>query len=102
MAASSGDILKRRNRKMDQPLALSYAYAGFLAWDTGYGTQAYGFRFCRTVYLVTGKAERKPPQQWDEPVVLRCSSDDNPGDAWEREFSSSREFLSYWEKEAPS
>jgi hypothetical protein len=86
---------------MNLPLGLSYAYAGFMAWDTGYGTQAYGFRYAHTVYLITGKAERKPPKQWDEPVVLRFSSDDNPVDAWEREFPSSKEFLAYWEKEAP-
>ena len=86
---------------MDPSLALSYAYAGFLAWDTGYGTQAYGFRYASTVYLITDKGQGKPPQHWDEPVVLRCSSDDNPADSWEREFSSSKEFLAYWEKEAP-
>lgn len=88
---------------MDPPLALSYAYAGFLAWDTGYGTQAYGFRYGPrpAVYLITGKAEGKPPQHWDEPVVLRFSHDDNPADSWEREFPSSKEFFAYWEKEAP-
>src|SRR5450756_348109 len=105
MATPSGGILKRtpftRNQEMDSPLALSYAYAGFLAWDAGYGTQAYGFRYARTVYLITGKAGGNPPQDWDEPVVLRFSSDDNPADSWEREFPSSREFLTYWEKEAP-
>lgn len=84
---------------MDQPLALSYASAGFLIWDMYGGSEAYGLRLGPRQYLVTGSDEVNPPLEWDEPVLLRCTNQQNPAESCNKEFPSSREFFTYWEKE---
>ena len=84
---------------MDQPLALSYASAGFLIWDTGGGSEAYGVRLGPRQYLLTSADELNPPLEWDEPVLLQFTNQEHPTESWKKEFPSSREFFAYWEKE---
>lgn len=84
---------------MDQPLALAYASAGFLIWQTGGGGEAYGYRLGPRQYLLMSADEMNPPLEWDEPVLLQCTNQENPAESCKREFPSSRAFFAYWEKE---
>jgi hypothetical protein len=86
---------------MDQPLALLYASVGFMIWHTGGGSEAYGYLLGPGQYLLTGADEMNPPLEWDEPVLLQFTNQQNPTDSWKKEFPSSREFFAYWENEVP-
>jgi hypothetical protein len=85
--------------EMDQPLALMYASAGFLIWQTGGGSEAYGYRVGPRQYLLRGADKVNPPLEWDEPVLLQFTNQADPAEAWKKEFPSSREFFAYWKKE---
>ena len=86
---------------MDQSLALSYASAGFLIWETVCGGEAYVFRLGPRKCLLTSADELNPPLEWDEPVLLQFTNQENPAESWKKEFPSSRAFFAYWEKEVP-
>jgi hypothetical protein len=86
---------------MNQSLALLYASAGFLIWHTGGGSEVYGVRLGPRQYLLTSADELNPPLEWDEPVLLQFTNQENPAESWKKELPSSREFCADWEKEAP-
>jgi hypothetical protein len=67
---------------------------------TGGGSEAYGVRLGPRQYLLTSADEVNPPLEWDEPVPLQFTNQENPTESWKKEFPSSREFFAYWEKKS--